>query len=402
MEYKHTLPQTPQEKAVIARSRQLTDFRWTPLRDVPTYLSKTGNTVLPAGEELTGFPYSSVEGIDKFLTENVSIETFLSAIQNPYSKLYQAGQGAFNSCCYGIVCNGLARYALGIQRRVSTLCFPTIPGMRRIAKKREFSVNDIQLCDLLYVVHENRSNHVALITDILKNDRDEVVGIEVSEAVRPLCKRASYSNEEFLEKYQLFELWRYDGLDQVPLLDEDTNDLLINNPYKEQPAVSVDNGNKSNYLEGEETVISVSVPDSDVLEITCNGTLTEEVSIIKKAFIARNFPRGYYVLRLKNRGEQTEFCVNKAEIDYTVENGEITVHADPCDLKSEILYMDFRIDAIDGRKWASLAKYEGTLTIEEKQNGMIKRRIPENGKNFKVYFKNEYGIWVHQMTPIKT
>ena len=25
------------EAAVIARARQLTDFRWTPLRDVPTY-----------------------------------------------------------------------------------------------------------------------------------------------------------------------------------------------------------------------------------------------------------------------------------------------------------------------------------------------------------------------------
>ena len=117
-----------------------------------------------------GFPYSSTERTDKFFTENILIETFLSAIQNPYSKLYQAGKGAFNSCSYGIVCNGLVRYSLGIERRVSTVCWPTIPGMRCVAPKNEYSVYDIELCDMLYAVNEARQNHVALITDILNSE----------------------------------------------------------------------------------------------------------------------------------------------------------------------------------------------------------------------------------------
>ena len=80
-----TLPDTSAKAAVIARSKQLTDFKWTPLRDVPTYLRNVGNTVLPAGVEVTGFPYSSTELTDKFLCENVSFESFLTAVSNPDS-----------------------------------------------------------------------------------------------------------------------------------------------------------------------------------------------------------------------------------------------------------------------------------------------------------------------------
>ncbi len=397
MNLKHTLPDTPQKAAVIARSRQLTDFKWTPICDVPTYTRQDGNTVLKAGVELTGFPYSSTERTDKFFTENVSIETFLSAIPNPYSKLYQAGKGAFNSCSYGIVCNGLARYAFGIKRRVSTICWPTIPGMRAIAQKGEYAVEDIELCDVLYAVNEPRTNHVALITDIVKNEKDEIVGIEVSEAARPLCKRVCYTVEEFSEKFKLFALWRYDYLDKVPLLDEETNDLLIDNPYNKTPEISVDNGNKSNYLEGEEVIVSVNIPGSDNVRVIKDGSVIEEVSITQKAIITRNFEKGYYVLKLENSGEYVEFCVNKADLSYKVENDELTIFANSNDTESEILYLDFRIH---GKEWASLAKYE-EITQEEKQSGIITRKIPDNGENFKVYFKNKYGVWVHRMTYIE-
>ena len=151
-------------------------------------------------------------------------------------------------------------------------------------------------------------------------------------------------------------------------------------------------------LEGEETIVSVWISDSDVLEIFCNGNLLETIRITKKAVICRNFKKGYYVLRLKNADEQVEFCVNKAKLEHEVKNGEITVYADPCDRQSEILYMDFRIDG-NGYGWASLAKYE-ELTDEEKKTGVFTRKIPDNGKNFKVYFRNKYGVWVHKMTAI--
>ena len=114
-----TLPKTDIEKSVLARCRQLSDFTWTPVEDIPTYY-KNQCTMLEKGVELKGFLYSSTERTDKFITENVSVETFLSVIPNKYSKIYQVGRGALDACNYGIVCNGFVRYALGIKRRIST------------------------------------------------------------------------------------------------------------------------------------------------------------------------------------------------------------------------------------------------------------------------------------------
>ena len=50
------IPDTLQKEAVILRARQLTDFKWSPVRDIPTYSRKEGHTVLCAGSELVGFP----------------------------------------------------------------------------------------------------------------------------------------------------------------------------------------------------------------------------------------------------------------------------------------------------------------------------------------------------------
>lgn len=395
---KHTEPDTWQKAAVIARSKQLTDFIWTPVRDVPTCILRNGdrcNTVLPAGKEVTGFPYSSTERTDQFITENVSIESFLSAIPNPYSKLYQAGGGALNSCSFGIVCNGLARYALGIKRRVSTAKWPTIPGMRCVAPREQYTPNDIELCDILYAFNEGR-NHVALITDIIRDESDEIISIEVSEAVRPSCLRKCYSIEEYFKRFALFALWRYDLLESVPPLDEDIADLLTSGKEKIPPKISVDNGNKSNYLEGDETIIYASISGDDTLQVWCNDALVEEIFICEKVIIPRRFTKGYYTLKLKNAGETVSFCVNKASISHTVNGRMITVTADPCDASSEIWYMDFRVA---GNQWASLSKYE-ELTDSEKKAGVFTREIPGDAANFKVYFKNKYGVWVHKMTRI--
>ena len=162
-----TKPANAAEYAAIARSKQLTDFKWTPVRDVPTYIVGIGNTVLPAGVTVTGFPYASEERNDKFICENVSFESFMSAVKNPYSKIYQPGHAAYSAINYGIVCNGLLRYAFGIPYRVSTARWYTIPGMRQIKPRGEYTVDEMRLCDVLYAFGEGR-NHVAMITDILR------------------------------------------------------------------------------------------------------------------------------------------------------------------------------------------------------------------------------------------
>ena len=394
-----TKPKTEAEAAVIARCRQLTDFKWTPVRDVPTYIVGKGNTVLPEGEEVTGFPYASTERTDKFITENISFETFLSAIPNPHSKLYQVGHAALGACNYGIVCNGLVRYAFGIKRRVSTARWHTVPGMREIKPRGKYTVDEMELCDVLYAFGEGR-NHVAIITDILRDGKGNIAEIEVSEAVRPSCKRWRFSPEAYYEKYKLFALWRYDYIESVPPFDTEADRLLCESKIETaRPRITVDNGNKSNYSAGDEVIISVFSDSSDMVEIYRNGELFEECRTDKISLFSRVFDRGYYVAKLKENGDFVEFAVTSPEVSISVEGDRITVKANAMDDKSRILYMDFRQKSKSDKRWASLEKYE-ELADEEKASGIITRTIPEGGENIKVYFENAYGVWTHQMISI--
>lgn len=391
-----TLPKTQAEAAILARSRLITDFRWTPVRDVPTYTRSQGNTVLPAGREVVGFPYASTERTDCFLTENISFESFLTAIPNPDSRLYQPGHAAFSACNFGIVCNGLVRYAFGIRRRVSTARWYTIPGMREIAKRQAYTAGDIRLLDILYAFGEGR-NHVALITDILRDDTGTVVEIEVSEAVRPACIRVCYSVSQFMERFRLFGLCRYDFIEDAPAFNEHDRFLLTESGLEKHPPVlAVDKGSKSNYAEGEEILFSVFAEGADTLEIYRGDTLVSEHKTFGRAMIPSTLARGYYTARLKNADAAVAFCVCRPDIRHEVHDGTITVWADAHDEQSRILYADFRQK---GCNVASLEKYE-ELTECEIASGCFTRPIPAGGENFKIYWENPYGVWTHTMIKI--
>lgn len=412
-----TKPDTPGKAAVLARSAQLTEFKWTPVRDIPTYTKKVGKTVHAAGVEVTGMLYSSAEPNDKFISENVSFETLLSALSNPDSVLYEKDlNGHHNSWSYmGVVCNGLARYAYGIQRRYNTKRWLEVPGIRKIAEPGQFKVEDIQLCDSLLAFCDARK-HVALITDILRDEEGVIRKIEVSEAIQPSCKRASYEVEEFYEKFNLFGLCRYDFVDEVPAPDP-VQDAALRQGVPALPAICVDYGNKSNYLAGEEVVISVFTPGIHNVELCRDGWPVERITVNAPTKIIRTPKKGYYTARLVDSGEAVEFAVNGAQLSFTLNGDEITVKANSCDPNSEIVYMDFReitksklttgkmFDS-DGKPvpfynptCASLARVE-ELTDEEKRTGIVTRSIPSDAGNFKVYFRNKYGVWVHPMTEI--
>ena len=390
-----TLAKTKAQMGVLRRARQLTDFKWTPVRDFPTYTVNEGNFIFPAGEELTGFPYSSVEREDKFIIENISIESFLSAIANPYSRLYQVGHGEHGAPSFGVVCNSFVRYALGISERVSTNCFLTIPGMTLVAEREKYKVDQIELLDVLHA-YGNGKNHVEIITDILRNDAGEIEQIELSGAIRPLCSRRCFTVEDFYEKFKLFDLCRYEYIEDIPF-DDAVDDLLWHsNIEKKTPKISVNNGNKSNYLVGEEIILSVDSDEADEVELLCDGKLIRSFKVGKKAIAPLNLSRGHYTARLRAADESVDFSVNQAKVTHKVEGNVITICADPCDSRSRIAYMDFRRA---GSRIAPLVAYE-KLSAEERETGVFSRPIPENAENFKVYYRNEYGVWTHLMTKI--
>lgn len=411
-----TKPDTKGKAAVLFRSRQLTEFKWIPLADIPTYTRQTGKTKLPAGEERLGMVYSSPEPTDKFLFENVSFETFMTVLSNPDGAIYTKDLNGHNNswAYYGFVCNGLARYALNIRRRYSTKRFLDVPGMRVMYQPGSYTAEQLQLCDVLHVFQTGAS-HVALITDILRDESGKICQIEVSEAVRPTCKRAQYDLETYFEKFKLYKICRYDFVDDVPMPAE-TEIQSLANGIQGLPVIAVDYGNKSNYRTGEDVVISVFTDGENAIEICRDAEVIENITITGRGKVSRRFDRGYYTARHKNTGEKVEFCVTEPKISYRVENGMLTVNADACDPESKIVYMDFRekckevfgSGSVPGgvgkpvfytNTCASLAKVE-ELTDTEKQTGVFTRAIPEDGAHFKVYFENKYGVWTHTMIKI--
>lgn len=411
-----TKPNSKGKEAILYRSHQLTEFVWKPLRDIPTYTKEAGKTKFSAGEEYRGMIYSSSEPTDKFVCENISFETFLSLIANPDSALYNKDLGGHNnSWTYtGVVCNGLVRYAMNINYRYSTKRWQAIPGMRKIADEASYTVEQIALCDILYAYCKERK-HVSLITDILRDEDGKIQKIEVSEAIRTTCVRRQFDVEEFYEKYKLFALWRYDFADDVPMPDME-EDRLLKQGVPATPSVAVDYGNKANYREGEDVVISVFSDEENEIEILREGEVVEKITISGRGKIVRTPKAGSYTIRHIKSGECVEFCVTAPQISHTVENGIITVKAEPGDRKSKIKHLEFREKTKSELKeegkddenrnvafysddCASLSKVE-VLSDEEIESGIITREIPDDAGNYKVYFENKYGIWTHRMIKI--
>jgi hypothetical protein len=408
-------PDSKGKEAALFRCRQLTEFRWTPVGDIPIFTKMTGKTKLPAGVEQKGMIYSSTEVNDKFIAENVSFETLLSVIANPDSALYHKDvNGHGNSWAYfGIVCNGLVRYALDIAPRYSTKRWMDIPGMSKIAEAECYDAERIELCDIL--LECEKIKHVLLITDILRDETGTIQQIEVSEAVRPTCVRNQYDIETFFEKYRDFSLWRYDFIDAVPQADPQQAACLLQG-VPSLPSVAVDYGNKSNYRASEDVVISSFVDGKNEVEIYRGDELVETIFFNGSGKVSRKFDRGYYRVKHKTANEIVEFCVTSPQISQTVKDGMLTVQADPCDPESKILYVDFRerskgelatiekdyennAVAFYSTDAATLSKVE-ELTEEEKKTGSFTRKIPNDAVNFKVYFENKYGIWTHTMIRI--
>lgn len=402
------------KKAALFRARQLTEFEWTPVCDIPVYTKQTGKTVLPAEKLVRGMIYSSLEPTDKFVCENISFETFNTIVNNPDSALYCKDiAGHNNSWAYfGLVCNGLVRYALNIRRRYSTKRWLTIPGVHLIYEDSQYTVDQIEICDILYAFGKGR-NHVALVTDLLYDEKGKVVQVEVSEAIRPSCVRRWFTPEEFYDHFKLFGICRYDYIDAVPEPDADDSKFIGGRLPTRLPDIALDYGNKTNYRTYEDVVISVFKEGNNEVKIYKDGKLKEKFDIMGRGKVSRKFERGYYTVKLVNTGEVLEFCVTDPDICHSVKDGILTVNANSCDSESRILYMEFRekVTTSCGTDYqqsvvkfynpccSALSKVE-ELTEEEKDKGIFARKIPDDADNFKVYFENKYGIWTHTMMKI--
>lgn len=168
---------------------------WTPKKDIPSrygYFDK--NT------PVTGLPYSSVKELQKFIGLDVSIYTFLTAVNNPHSLLYTEDVSAGNPCYlggtyngvnshtfYGTVCSSFTAYCYGENHNYTSYNYRN-GNVPNYSIKKNQSIENISAGDLIWF-----PGHVALITDIKKDQTGEIKKISIYESTGLKVRSSDYS-----------------------------------------------------------------------------------------------------------------------------------------------------------------------------------------------------------------
>lgn len=261
----------------VRKAYQLTDILFSPNGEIEY---NTG--VLSLGDEHRGMIYSSVKEIGTYVGTNVSFHTFITAVNNPRSKLYTEHlnkppyHGKNCRAYYGTVCSGLVSYALGLFPIMASYDFDSSSLMTDI---KFSSSNDVHIADILW-----KPGHVAMITDVIRDGGGEVVSIEVSEAIQSGCHRKYYSKSSFksLMNSSFKKILRYNNLCEntfyieqskyVSVLDETPSSFEQNND------ICVDKGDESNYLKGESVVINL-LNDFNRVDLFRNGSFYRSIEL---------------------------------------------------------------------------------------------------------------------------
>ena len=269
----HSLSEEAYQGALnaVKKAYQLTDIAFTPLKPIANNIG-----TYRADSSYTGMIYSSVKEIGTYVGSNVSFHTFMTAIHNPRSKIYtdwinrSPYHGTNCRAYYGTVCSGLVSYALGIMPILGSYDFPVSDVME------ELDINDTDVFHLADVLW--RKGHVAIITDVIRDSKDRVVLLEVSESRAKGTSTYTIPRQTIPanvgNRYK--KLLRYKHLeantsytpapDFVSVLDESPIPFMYNDD------LCVDKGDRSCYFVGETVTLNL-LSSCDSLQVYKEGTL---------------------------------------------------------------------------------------------------------------------------------
>lgn len=290
----------------VKKAYQMTDLQFTPLNNIEA----NGNKVYKADEKYTGVIYSSVKETGTYVGSNVSFHTYMTAIHNPRSKMYTEHlnespyHGTNCKAYYGTMCSGLVSFALGID--FATFDFPVSEVMNKLDKNK---LDSIEIADVLMY----NNGHVALITNVKRDEKGFVENVEISEAVESGCRRYTINRDKYekLMKETYKSLFRYKELyknvdytpvpEFVAVLDESPIPFVYND------YLCADKGDKACYREDEDVTINImhgyeclEVYKDDVLYQIIDGNSGFDV-------VLQNLPYGDYKARIAIDGQYSDY-----------------------------------------------------------------------------------------------
>ena len=181
---------TTNQKNIVLRARQMAEVKWTPLKwryawggDNSSYVNNNrggtvtdinGNTTygyFKGGSTYQGVPYSQAV-YTGFVGWDVSIDTFVKAVNNSSSKFY-SGYSTYSRTApyYGTDCSAFVSWAW----KLPTRC--TCTSMLSYSTKISNSLQNLRIGDSL----NNPNSHVVLVTNIGYDKNGNVVAVEITE-----------------------------------------------------------------------------------------------------------------------------------------------------------------------------------------------------------------------------
>lgn len=246
----------PALEIMRSRAEIMGNIRWTPKGEIPR-----NNGVFPPWVEVTGIPYSSVKELNKFVGQEVSFYTFLSAVNNPRSVLYTENvglppyHGTHCASYYGSVCNTTVIYALGIDRPYPTFMIGTLPFIKKVA------VQDLEHAAPGDIV--STPGHVYLITNIIKDSEDNIQSVHILES-NGISYTRTYTKQGFLARLYSsdYTIYRYMNLKKL-LLEPSPFPAIESNLYADMTnnALSPSRGDRVTYST-DDTAVIINVLES--------------------------------------------------------------------------------------------------------------------------------------------
>ena len=153
------------------------------------------------GKQYTGAPYSSVRSVGRYIGFDISVRTFLAAVENPHSVLYTEdlrGKVPNAAPYYGTVCSAFTSYALqcGIWE-VSRRHGPEVS--QGIVQVPSQSASTVEVGDVIYTPHttDTGGSHVEIVTAVTRDANGQTTSVRVEESTSPTVKTTVYSVAKF-------------------------------------------------------------------------------------------------------------------------------------------------------------------------------------------------------------
>lgn len=173
---------------VYRNTQQLANLKWTPKSAVDS-----GEGEHPAGVEVTGVPYSSVKEYLKYVGIDVSIHTFMTAVNDAHSLLYteypmgDGSQSAYGRTYHGVnckayfgsVCSGFVTTGLGSTIQYNSWEFQTFPDVFDVLVNQD--VKNLMVGDIM-----SYDGHCCVVTNIRRTSAGNIATLQLEEHSAPI------------------------------------------------------------------------------------------------------------------------------------------------------------------------------------------------------------------------